>query len=165
MLLGGMPEPGGQDRSEWDSSAEEQLWVPASSRGRRQTCPLQTAPRPAPAGDAPEGRQVAVHPPGGRQAEQRSWSSRNDGALYYDEGNEGGKEKYHIALKYGISSSLGQILMLLLPVSAPCDATEPVPIYTTQQGGRGGSLHLTMLNLIKFDENQSSFTCLKPTQA
>lgn len=106
-----------------------------------------------------------MHPAGGRQAEQRSWSSRSDRALYSDEGNEGGKEKYHIALKYGISSSLGQILPLLLPVSALHDAVEPVPIYTTQQGGQGGSPRLMMLNLIKFDENQSSFTCLNPTQA
>lgn len=110
--------------------------------------------------------QDAEHPLSGRQAEQRLASSRNDRALYSDEGNEGGKEKYHIALKYGILSSLGQILLLLLPVSDPHDAMEPVPIYTTQQGGHGASLHLMMLhlmtpNLIKFDENQSSSTLLK----
>lgn len=97
-------------------------------------------------------------------------SSRNDRALYSDEGNEGGKEKYHIALKYGILSSLGQILLLLLPVSDPHDAMEPVPICTTQQGGHGASpplmmLHLMMLNLIKFDENQTSVTFLKTPRA
>lgn len=96
-----------------------------------------------------------------RRAEQSSLSSRNDRALYSDEGNEGGKEKYHIALKYGISSSLGQILLLLLPVSDLHDAMELVPICTTQQGGQGGSLRLTMLNSIKFDEKQSSSTFLK----
>lgn len=101
----------------------------------------------------------------GREAEHHLWSSRNDRALYSGEGNEGGQEKYHITSKDGISSCLAQTLPLLLPVSALHDTMEPVPICTTQRGGPGSSLPLTMLNLIKLDENQSSFAFLKPTRA
>ena len=69
MLLRGMLERGERDRSERDSSAEERLWVPASSHSRVPCKPprvppgLRTAQR--------DGRTPRVLREGGRQSNAR----------------------------------------------------------------------------------------------